>query len=313
MKTTIVAEIGSNWEGKLSIAKKIISECKSAGADAVKFQMWRATDLYSENHPEWSTIKKSELTFAKAIKIKQICDDLKIEFMCSVFYPEAVTFLESLGVNRYKIASRTCLLKDPFAIETLQKKASTKKPVIISMGMGGSKKKLENILLKNNITFCYCISDYPLNFNKINWKKAVNFDGFSDHTIGFDIPIAAIAIGARVIEKHFTLDKNMEGWDHKMSATPEELSVICAANKRINSAMGTFRITANESSEQRSEFRRSITTSKKLKKDHIIVESDLSYKRPGTGISPEYRDVLIGRKLKNDLDDDVLIKYDDLV
>ena len=229
MKTTIVAEIGSNWEGKLSIAKKIISECKSAGADAVKFQMWRANDLYSETHPEWSTIKKSELTFAKAIKIKQICDDLKIEFMCSVFYPEAVTFLESLGVNRYKIASRTCLLKDPFAIETLQKKASTKKPVIISMGMGGSKKKLENILLKNNITFCYCISDYPLNFNKINWKKAVNFDGFSDHTMDITAAILFTMLKKQkkskqiIIEKHVKL-KNSNGPDASTSIDTKQLS-----------------------------------------------------------------------------------------
>ena len=229
MKTTIVAEIGSNWEGKLSIAKKIISECKSAGADAVKFQMWRATDLYSENHPEWSTIKKSELTFAKAIKIKQICDDLKIEFVCSVFYPEAVTFLESLGVNRYKIASRTCLLKDPFAIETLQKKASTKKPVIISMGMGGNKRKIEKIFLKNNVTFCYCISDYPLNFDKINWKKAVIFDGFSDHTMNITAAILFTLLKKQkkskqiIIEKHVKL-KNSKGPDASTSIDTTQLS-----------------------------------------------------------------------------------------
>lgn len=229
LKTIIIAEIGSNWEGKLSIAKKIISECKSAGADAVKFQMWRATDLYSETHPEWSTIKKSELTFDKAIKIKQICDDLQIEFICSVFYPEAVTFLESLGVNRYKIASRTCLLKDPFAIETLEKKASTKKPVIISMGMGGNKKKIEKIFLKNHTTFCYCISDYPLNFNKIDWKKAVNFDGFSDHTMNITAAILFTVLKKQkkskkiIIEKHVKL-KNSKGPDASTSIDTTQLS-----------------------------------------------------------------------------------------
>jgi N,N'-diacetyllegionaminate synthase len=229
LKTTIVAEIGSNWEGKLGIAKKIISECKSAGADAVKFQMWRANDLYSETHPEWSTIKKSELTFEKAKKIKQIADDLGIEFMCSVFYPEAVTFLESLGVKRYKIASRTCLLKDPFAIDTLENKARTKKPVIISMGMGGSKKKLENIFLKNNITFCYCISDYPLNFNKINWKRAVNFNGFSDHTMNITAAILFTMLKKQkkskqiIIEKHVKL-KNSKGPDASTSIDTKQLS-----------------------------------------------------------------------------------------
>jgi len=229
LKTTIVAEIGSNWEGKLGIAKKIISECKNAGANAVKFQMWRAKDLYSEQHPEWSTIKKSELTFEKAKKIKQIADDIGIEFMCSVFYPEAVTFLESLGVKRYKIASRTCLLKDPFAIDTLENKARTKKPVIISMGMGGNKKKLENIFLKNNITFCYCISDYPLNFNKINWKRAVNFNGFSDHTMDTTAAILFTILKKQkkskqiIIEKHVKL-KNSKGPDASTSIDTKQLS-----------------------------------------------------------------------------------------
>ena len=229
MKTIIVAEIGSNWEGKLSISKKIILECKIAGADAVKFQMWRAKDLYLETHPEWSTIKKSELTFNKAEKIKKISDEFGIEFMCSAFYPEAVTFLESLGVKRYKVASRTCLLKDPFALETLQNKATTKKHIIISMGMGGDKKKLQNIFLKNKVTFCYCISDYPLNFNKINWKKAVNFDGFSDHTMGITAPILFTILKKQkkskqiIIEKHVKLE-NSKGPDASTSIDTKQLS-----------------------------------------------------------------------------------------
>jgi sialic acid synthase SpsE len=229
LKTIIVAEIGSNWEGNLNTAKKIISECKIAGADAVKFQMWRARDLYSETHPEWSTIKKSELTFDKAEKIKKISDEFGIEFMCSAFYPEAVTFLESLGVKKYKVASRTCLLKDPFALETLQNKATTKKHIIISMGMGGDKKKLQNIFLKNKVTFCYCISDYPLNFNKINWKKAVHFDGFSDHTMGITAPILFAILKKQkkskqiIIEKHVKLE-NSKGPDASTSIDTKQLS-----------------------------------------------------------------------------------------
>ncbi len=229
MKTIIIAEIGSNWEGNLNTAKKIISECKIAGADAVKFQMWRAKDLYLETHPEWSTIKKSELTFDKAKKIKKISDEFGIEFMCSAFYPEAVTFLESLGVKRYKVASRTCLLKDPFALETLQNKATTKKHIIISMGMGGDKKKLQNIFLKNKVTFCYCISDYPLNFNKINWKKAVHFDGFSDHTMGITAPILFAILKKQkkskqiIIEKHVKLE-NSKGPDASTSIDTKQLS-----------------------------------------------------------------------------------------
>ncbi len=229
MKTTIIAEIGSNWEGSLTIAKKIISECKNAGADAVKFQMWRAKDLYSDTHPEWVTIKKSELTFNKAKKIKKISDNLGIEFLCSAFYPEAVTFLESIHVKNYKIASRTCLLKDPFSLETLKTKASTNKPVIISMGMGGNKKKIQKIFLKNKITFCYCISDYPLKFTKINWKKAVNFNGFSDHTMGILAPILFATLKKQkkskqiIIEKHVKL-KNSKGPDASTSIDIQQLT-----------------------------------------------------------------------------------------
>ena len=136
MKTIIVAEIGSNWEGSMKKAAKLISKCKEADADAVKFQMWRAMDLYNMDHPDWNFIKKSEVTLKNAKKLKEICDSYNIEFYCSAFYPEAVDYLESLNVKRYKIASRTCLLKDPFSKETLKRKADTKKHVIISMGMG---------------------------------------------------------------------------------------------------------------------------------------------------------------------------------
>ena len=148
MKAIIVAEIASNWEGSISKATKLIQESKNAGADAVKFQMWRTNDLYNNKNPNWNFIKKSEITFEKAKKLKQIADKTGIEFFCSAFYPEAIEFLEELKVKRYKIASRTCLMKDPFSYETLQKKSSTKKPVIISMGMGGSKNRIEKIFSK---------------------------------------------------------------------------------------------------------------------------------------------------------------------
>ena len=238
MKTTIIAEIGSNWEGNLNTAKKIILECKKAGADAVKFQMWRAKDLYSETHPDWTTIQKSELTFKKAEKIKKISDNLRIEFMCSAFYPEAVQFLESLDVQRYKIASRTCLLKDPFSRETLENKAKTKKSMIISMGMGGDKKKIQKIFLKNKIIFCYCISEYPLEFNKINWKKAVNYDGFSDHTMGITAPILFTILKKQkkskqiIIEKHIKL-QNSKGPDASTSIDTTQLSILISQIRLI--------------------------------------------------------------------------------
>ena len=231
MKTTVVAEIGSNWEGNIIKAKKIISKCKKSGADAVKFQMWRADDLYNTKHPSWKVIKKSELTFNQASILKKFADKIKIDFFCSAFFPEAVDFLESINVKRYKIASRTCLLKDPFALETLKKKASTKKPVIISMGMGGNKKKILKMFSKNNKISCYCISEYPLKFEKIEWAIAPQYDGFSDHTMGIMAPIIftilkKIKNSKKIyIEKHVKL-KNSKGPDASTSITTEQLKEL---------------------------------------------------------------------------------------
>ena len=238
MKTTVVAEIGSNWEGNIIKAKKIISKCKKSGADAVKFQMWRADDLYNTKHPSWKVIKKSELTFNQALMLKKFADKIKIDFFCSAFFPEAVDFLESINVKRYKIASRTCLLKDPFALETLKKKASTKKPVIISMGMGGNKKKILKIFSKNNKTFCYCISEYPLEFEKIDWAVAPQYDGFSDHTMGIMAPIIftilkKIKNSKKIyIEKHVKL-KNSKGPDASTSITTEQLKELMSQIRKI--------------------------------------------------------------------------------
>ena len=238
MKTTVVAEIGSNWEGNIIKAKKIISKCKKSGADAVKFQMWRATDLYKKSHPNWKEIKKSELTFEKAKKINSLCKKLKIEFFCSAFYPEAIDFLESIKTKRYKIASRTCLFTDPYSLEILEKKAASKKPIIISMGMGGSKKKINSIFSKNEKTFCYCISEYPLKYKKIDWKNAIKFDGFSDHTTDIIAPIVFTTLKKFnhskqiYIEKHVK-SKNSKGPDASASMDTQKLKEMISHIRMI--------------------------------------------------------------------------------
>ena len=238
MKSFIVAEIASNWEGDFTKAQKLIQESKNAGANAVKFQMWRAHDLYNDNHPNWKFIKKSEITFEKAKKLKQIADKFDIEFFCSAFYPEAIDILEKLKVKRYKIASRTCLLKDPYALDTLQEKSHTKKPVIISMGMGGNRKKIEKIFSKNKKTFCYCISEYPTKITKIDWKKAIKYDGFSDHTLGITAPLIFTMLKKQnnakniLIEKHIKLS-NSKGPDAGSSIDTEELASLVSAVRKI--------------------------------------------------------------------------------
>lgn len=238
MKSYIIAEIASNWEGDIRIAKKIIRKCKLAGADAVKFQMWRAEDLYSIKNPLWKFIKKSEVTFDKARKIKKFCDQNKIEFFCSAFYPEAVNFLEELKVKKYKIASRTCLLKDPFSLETLKEKAKTKKSIIISMGMGGDKAKIDKILKSNEKTYCYCISKYPTKFSDINWNDAIKYNGFSDHTIGITAPIVFATLKRNqnskkiIIEKHIKL-ANSKGPDASSSIDTDELTNMILSIREI--------------------------------------------------------------------------------
>ena len=238
MKITVVAEIGSNWEGNTIKAKKIIRECKKAGADAVKFQMWRASDLYSENHPDWKIIKKSELTSKKVERIKKYADEQNMEFFCSVFYPEAVDHLELIGVKKYKIASRTCLLKDKYSLETLEKVAKTRKPVIISMCMGGNKKRIMKIFSKNRKTFCYCISEYPAPFEKINWKEAIKYNCFSDHSLGIDAPFLFALLKKQtsvkqiIIEKHVK-SKNSKGPDASTSITTELLKELISNIRSI--------------------------------------------------------------------------------
>ena len=238
MKSFIVAEIASNWEGSLSKATKLIQKSKNAGANAVKFQMWRADDLYNKKHPNWKFIKKSEITFEKAKKLKKIADKVGIEFFCSAFYPEAIGLLEKLKVKRYKIASRTCLLKDSYSLETLQEKSITKKPVIISMGMGGNKIKIKKIFSKNKITFCYCISEYPTAFKKIKWNEAKKYDGFSDHTLGIIAPIIFAMLKKRdnakniIIEKHVKL-KNSKGPDASSSIDTYELKQLVHHIRKI--------------------------------------------------------------------------------
>ena len=231
MKVIIVAEIASNWDGSVTKAKKIIKECKKAGANAVKFQVWRAADLYNKKHPNWKEIKKSELTFEKIKLLKDFADRNNIDFFCSLFYPEAVEFLNSLKVKMYKVASRTCLLKDPYSFDTLQKVARTRKRIIICMGMGGNKNKIKKIFSQNKITFCYCISEYPTALNKIKWNEAKKYDGFSDHTLGIVAPIIFTMLKKRnnakniIIEKHVKL-KDSKGPDASSSIDTDELKQL---------------------------------------------------------------------------------------
>jgi len=207
-----VAEIGSNWEGDIFKAERLIMECKDAGADAVKFQMWKQKDLYPDN----LSFREFELTFDKASRLKGFCDGIGIEFFCSVFYPEAVKFLEKLKVKRYKIASRTFTGKDPHSQETIKAVCITGKPVIYSNGT----------LDDSNTKQLYCISEYPANPDDIEWDIIGIYDGFSDHTLGIESALKfAKLYPNKILEKHVKLEDS-KGPDAFFSITTQKLATL---------------------------------------------------------------------------------------
>ena len=237
MDIKTIVEIGSNWSGDEKIGKKIIKAAKLAGADYVKFQMWKASDLYKNSEPFWNDIKRAEVTPEIAKKFKKYSDEQNIKFFCSVFYPEAVETLENLNVKLYKIASWTAAMKHKKSKKTLETVAETKKPVIISTGMGGNGSTLKQIFRKNKRYFLYCISKYPTKINQLNFTKMKTFDGFSDHTEGFLGPIM-FALNFRnskktkFYEKHVSITKS-RGPDKPFSMPMNDFGKLVSEFKKI--------------------------------------------------------------------------------
>lgn len=238
MTIKTIAEIGSNWEGDIKLAKLHIKEAKKSGADFVKFQMWKAEDLYESSHPQWESIKKSELTKEIATELKKYSDEIGIKWFCSVFNPEVVDFLETLNVPFYKIASRTSTLKDQFSLETIQKVGITKKLTFVSTGEGGDINEISKIIEPEFLKFTYCISKYPTDDSDINWSEIINYNFFSDHTKGITIPLVYAILKKSnkdedlFIEKH-TKFENSEGPDSAFAITYEELKQLTDQLKRI--------------------------------------------------------------------------------
>ena len=238
MKIHIISEIGSNWEGDIELGKIHIKKSKECGAHFVKFQMWRANDLYDESHPHWIEIKKSELTEAAAKELKKYADKIGIKWFCSVFYPEAVDILESLDVPFYKIASRTATLKDNFSLETIRKVGTTNKLTFVSTGEGADKEKIKKQFPNINPQFTYCVAKYPTPDADINWNELLNFDFFSDHTLEITIPLVYCSLknftsnNDIYIEKHVKLDNN-KGPDSSFAISYNKLADMVYHVQRI--------------------------------------------------------------------------------
>ena len=214
----IIAEIGQNHNGDMDLALELIKAAKRGGADVAKFQVYSAKDLFTKKDNPWYEYNcKTELSFDNLKTLKDLCNKQNIEFMASVFDIERISWLEQLEVSSYKIASRS--IYDDILINNVIK---TKKPVLISLGMW---KKKDLPTYKGDVKYLYCISKYPTPLKEINFTD-IDFNqyyGFSDHTIGNTASMIALSRGAQIIEKHFTLDKNMYGPAHSCSMTEDEL------------------------------------------------------------------------------------------
>ena len=338
-KPYIIAELGSNHNGNMRLAKQLIVEAKESGADCVKFQSWSkdsifATKKYEDNYfiaddyRDRTDYTLEEIVDAYSIsedellEMKKFADDIGIDCTSTPFNKKEADFLvDKLETPFIKVASMD-LNNYPF-LEYLAKKG---KPMIISTGLSElyeidkAVKTIENAG-NRDIVILHCVSTYPpidtdVNLNNIKTLMATYPEypiGFSDHTLGTAIPLASVALGACLIEKHFTLDKNMEGWDHKVSATKDEMKEIVENATRVSEALGSFRITATESDEKKKEFRRSIVLTREMKQGEVIKEEDIDYKRPGGGFDPGMTNFLVGRTVSKDLKFDHILTNEDIV
>jgi len=315
----IIAEIGNNHNGSLSLAKKMITQAKKSGANCVKFQTFSTNSLFSKksfnnNLQLKRDSNKYTLKLNDFVKLKKFAKNKNIDFTATPFSTTEVNFLiKNLKVKLIKIASMD-INNYPF-IEYISKK---KIPVILSTGLGSENeiKKAISILKKSKVKFAilHCISEYPPKIKKLNLNRIPHLKrkfkvpvGFSDHTIGTHSSLIALTLGASVIEKHFTLNKNMKGWDHSISANPTELKIITKFSKDINKRLGTNKIYRVETKKNTTQFRRSIVASKKITKGKKILFSDLNFKRPGDGLEPLHWKKIVGKYAKK------TIEYDDQI
>ena len=335
-KPFFIAEIGANHNGDIKLAKKMIDIAKESGADCVKFQSWSKDSIFSKKVYEDNYFLKDdyrdrddytleeivdEFSLAKEEQkmLKEYCDKVGIMFASTPFSKGEVDFLvHELDVDFIKVASMD-LNNIPF-LEYIAKK---NKPIFLSTGLSTlseideAVRAIENAGNKD-IIILHCVAMYPPKDNIVNLNNIDTFMeiyeypiGYSDHTLGTTASLVAVSKGACVIEKHFTLDKNMFGWDHKVSVDPDEMKYIISESERIVSMLGSKRRIVYEEKERIEAFRRSIVASKDIAEGEIITREHIEFKRPGTGIEPKYYKFIIGKKAKRNIKYDEIIKMED--
>lgn len=330
MSVYIIAEAGVNHNGSIELAKKMVDEAKEAGADCIKFQTFVSKNLVSKTagkaeyqrqytdakESQLDMLKKLELSFDEFEVLNDYCKEKGIEFLSTPFDFESIDFLNRLGMKRWKIPSGE-ITNLPYLIRV----ARIGRPVILSTGMSTMEdiRAAIDALRKNGsgaITLLHCTTEYPTPYEDVNLiamstiKKEFGVPvGYSDHTNGIEIPIAAVAMGATVIEKHFTLDKNMEGPDHKASLEPNELKAMISAIRNVESAFGNGEKKPAESEKKNMEVaRKSIIAKQNISRGEIFSEENLTVKRPGSGISPMRWFEVIGKTAIRDFKEDELIE-----
>jgi len=330
MSVFIIAEAGVNHNGSLKLAKKLVDVAKEAGVDCVKFQTFISKNIVSKNavkaeyqkqqtkvdESQYDMLKKLELTFDEFIELSEYCSEKNIEFLSTAFDFDSVEFLDSLGMSRWKIPSG-----DITNLPYLMKIARLNKPVILSTGMS-TMDDIKNAIYalkeggSGELTVLHCTTEYPTPYNDVNLKAMLSIKeefgvniGYSDHTKGIEVPIAAVALGATVIEKHFTLDRNMEGPDHKASLEPDELKAMVSTIRNVELAIGTGeKKPAQSEIKNMSIARKSIIAKSSIKKGEIFTEENLTVKRPGNGISPMKWFEVLGQIAARDFEEDELVE-----
>ena len=330
-RTIIIAEAGVNHNGDINIAKKLIDIAVEAGVDYVKFQTFKAELAISKNakkadyqnkttdksESQYEMIKKLELDKETHHILIDYCKAKNIKFLSTPFDLESIDLLFDLGIELYKIPSGE-ITNYPY----LKKIAQKGLPIIISTGMANMQEihdafniLTENGIAEKDITILHANTEYPTPMEDVNLNAMLtigkefntNF-GYSDHTLGVEIPTAAVALGASVIEKHFTLDRTMQGPDHKASLEPTELKAMVSAIRNIEIAMGNGIKKASKSEQKNKPIaRKSIVANKNIKKGESFTKDNITVKRPGTGISPMLWNEIIGKKaIKNFVEDDLI-------
>lgn len=323
----IIAEAGVNHNGDLTQAKALIDVAAEAGADYVKFQTFKAEKLVSktaqkaeyqkrnigdDNDSQFAMLKRLELNEMQHEELQRYARTRNIRFLSTAFDLDSINYLNQLGIDVFKIPSGE-ITNYPYLVAISRQQ----KPVILSTGMATYQEVAEamQVLIdhgvpKEKMTVLHCNTEYPTPYGDVNLKAMPLLGeqlgvayGYSDHTLGIEVPIAAVALGATLIEKHFTLDRSLPGPDHAASLEPQELKDMVSAIRHIELAMQGDGVKEPSASElkNRSVARKSIFINKNLSKGHILTEDDLIMMRPGNGISPMLMMSVIGKKLNEEL------------